>query len=230
MDCYYKTHSDGRCETVKDPKPECLPKIEACQFDVEYYHHTCDKYWGLSAAEIKDMTESEVELALMQIDLCIMLRNKHAQSCVDPQCVDDGHTGAIYKLKDKLKKVKAQKYRLRLEKIRIDMAEADTMDDIYQMVNEYSRVKDVDNVKFPRLGQTIVYKSFVQEVAKSLGVEILESKIGGLDIVGLLLPSGRLIVETSGFGGPSKAYKNMATYLVKEFASKSYQKNYFKFK
>lgn len=202
--CYYKIpkKDDTECETIRHPRPQCGQTIEGCKIDIDYYHWTCDKYWAMSNEELDKMGPQELELAIMQLNLCIMLREKHQKTCVHPRCRDRGHKGAIEKLRKKLERAKEQK---RV----IGMAET---------------------IPFPELPvKPINYKRFLESVATAIGTKITyETKVSEGKrwvMVGITIPSGSILMEVDTV--TKMAYQKLADSLIDNFASTSYRSAYY---
>lgn len=222
--CYHKIRTEDGCTTNRDP--DCQEKIEMCKTDVEYYHNICDRYWDMTQEEIDDMEEKDVDQAIMQIDLCVMLREKHNSVCVQPACRDSGHIGAIRKLKRRLVQVKDRLYQLKLQ----DAYEKLLSGKLSPMDIKLKRPEE--KVVFPELyGDEVYAVDFVNQVANLSNAQIIQDSKKGKDgwiLVGLEFPSGKSIIEVENATLPFIVWKKLADTLVELYAKKDYKKIYYK--
>jgi hypothetical protein len=235
MSCYYKFPRRGKdgCDTANlQYGGSCQEKLEGCKTDIEYYHWLCDKYWDMDPQQIEGMTESEMDKAIMQLDLCVVLRDKHNEKCVHPRCRDRGHIGAIEKLKKKIEYIKTKRYGKRVGLIYRSIIDTDLDErQIEKLLEDIIKEElPVDNIPFPKLPAKLNYKKFLDSIAHELGTSVVVEKVGDLSwiMVGILLPSSRMIVEIEESGDANIGYKKLADTMVDMFATSTYRDAYLK--
>ena len=109
-DCWYiAKNPDNTCSKAK-PTPNCKVKMEYCAQDSNQYHKLCDRVWTLSESDLERMSIDEIERLIDDADVCIYMRKRTQDTCIDPKCRDAGHVGALKKVQNKLRILKHEKY------------------------------------------------------------------------------------------------------------------------
>lgn len=233
--CYY-IYKDSRGVCKRSGHPDtCRTNINYCKKDADVYHKLCDRYWDITDDEIENMTEKEVDNAIEEIDVCLYMRKRHMDTCVENGCQDRGHEGAITKISNKLKKIKAQKYDSRLNDLydrfikmtNVTDSQIDTLIEDSIKKDITSPIEKTKVINLPSIRRPLDYEKYVDDVARNIGSKVTvlpPNDIIPLYNISIKLPSGQDII---GVGDDAKeAYKELTEYLVDHYGTKQYKDMY----
>ena len=237
--CYYMTRQNGVCITRGGGTNDgqCRLNIQYCKKDSDAYHKLCDRYWNTTDEEISRMSETEIDRAIEEIDVCVYMRERHMDVCIHPDCQDRGHAGAIEKIKTKMTKMKAQKYASRIQDLwkKISSNKNLTEEDIDRMIDESIKL-DIEKpieLSQKRIGlpapssRNFRYDKFLNDIARNMNskVKILEPSSGMDDyMVSIKLPSGKEVIGMN--ENLEDSIKEVVEVIVNLFGDSNYKNTY----
>lgn len=158
-ECWYIDKDKHGCFKPK-PTKECSVNQKYCEQDSKQYHKICDRLWDLKESDMEKLSIEELERLEEDADVCIYMRKRSNEMCINPACRNAGHLGAIKKIQNKLRILKHQRYKREIDKLYEKWLENPLDESIYDGVD----LKKFEDPKliFPEI-QNISWKKFLGE-------------------------------------------------------------------
>lgn len=98
--CHAITTQGKRCKrSIVPEKDVCFQHIAQCRKDYKKYHRVCDQVWNASCDTGNTIEQNQKMSNKMK--KCVQRRKGYMDDCVDTSCQDDGHRGAVGKIRGK---------------------------------------------------------------------------------------------------------------------------------
>ena len=231
-ECWYISKNAKNTCTKISPSDGCKVKIDYCAQDSKQYHKLCDRIWDLQEADLEKMSIQEIDRLIDDADVCIYMRKRAQETCIDPNCRDAGHIGAMKRIQNKLRILKHEKHARVIEE-RYQRWFLNPEDESIWDDEKSDLPTELTKLRFPPI-QDVTWQEFLIETGELNDMKIKIHQWPASDPLfprkwsaGAIFTSGEEYISTG--NTEEEACQELMSDLVNVFATDPvYRKNYWK--